>query len=95
MNLDCYALRVPRAAAALDCSTAKVWDMIARGKLAYVRDDGTTWVIANFSGEAPPREGRAPTINELLVESLSAVATKPMPEGVHQGRPRKRSVAAE
>jgi hypothetical protein len=68
--------------------------MIKAGRLLVVRDAGTTMVIANFPGTAPPREGRAPTIHELLVERMGKPSVKALPEGVHRGRPRLRPLDA-
>jgi hypothetical protein len=92
VTLDCIALRVPRAAKALDVSTATVWDRISKNELAHFRDHGVTSVIYDWPGQPPPREGRAPSIREYVNEKLiEAAAKRLMPEGVHRGRPPRKN----
>jgi hypothetical protein len=95
VSLDCITLRVPRAAKALDVSTATLWNRINANQIAHFRDNGITSVVYDWPGEPPPREGRAPSIREYINEKLIEAATKRlMPEGVHKGRPRVRPLAA-
>jgi hypothetical protein len=84
------ALRVSTAAKALDCSVATIWNIINRKELAALRQGGLTLVVQDWGENAPPREGRAPSIAELLREKvIKPDDRRRMPEGVHRGRPRK------
>jgi len=77
-------------------STATWWGRIKKGQIAHFRDGGRTKIIIDWPGEAPPREGRAPSYKEYIEERLANPQTpRALPEGVHRGRPRKRPVATE
>jgi hypothetical protein len=94
----CVSARVPHAFAAIGVSPATGWDKVAKNEIAHWRDNGITRVVIDWIGEPPPREGRAPSLREYVIERVIATAATPkrvMPEGVHRGRPRKRRVAAE
>jgi hypothetical protein len=88
------ALRVSSAAKVLDCSVATIWNIINRNELAALRQGGLTLVVQDWGPDTPPREGRAPSIAELLREKVIASEDKRrMPKGVHHGRPRRRPSA--
>jgi len=83
------ALRVSTAAKLLDCSVATIWNIINRKELAALRQGGLTLIVQDWGENPPPREGRAPSIAELLREKVLAPADKRrMPEGRHRGRQR-------
>jgi hypothetical protein len=91
----CVAVRVPKAAAVIDVSPATGWNMVNKNEVAHFRDNGITRVVVDWIGEPPPREGRAPSLREYVVERVAATAATPkraMPEGVHRGRPRLRQL---
>ena len=65
---------------------------------SYVKDDvlfnfkiqGKRYILIRWPGDAPAREGRAPSLEELILEQINDPAPlKTVPEGVHRGRPRK------
>ena len=68
---------------------------------SYVKDDvlfnfkiqGKRYILIRWPGDAPAREGRAPSLEELILEQINnPAALKAMPKGVHRGRPRKNPV---
>jgi hypothetical protein len=82
-------LRVSNAAKVFDWSVATIWNIINRNELAVLRKGGLTLVVQDWGADPPPREGRAPSIAELLREKVIAPDDKRrMPAGVHKGRPR-------
>jgi hypothetical protein len=82
-------------AKAMACCQATAWGIIGRGEVATFKIGGLTRVVESWGDDPPPRQGRPPSIEELLRER--ALGEKPpkrhMPEGVHRGRPRLRPPA--
>jgi len=72
------------------------WARIRENKIAFFRDTGLTRIIVRWPGEPPPREGRAPSYQEYVLENMAASQRpRAMPAGVHRGRPRKHPAAVE
>ena len=90
-------VRVPKFAEMMDASPAWGWGFVRAEKVATVKVDGLTRVVRSWGEDAPSREGRPPSVEELLREAV--VGPKPpkrvISGAVHRGRPRKSRIAAE
>jgi hypothetical protein len=67
------------------------------GEVATTRIGGRRFIVVNWGGKAPPRDGRPPSLAELIRENLVTPETplKAMPKGVHRGRPRKHPIRTD
>jgi hypothetical protein len=73
----------------MGASPAWAWGFVRDEKIASVRVEGLTLVVEDWGENAPPREGRPPSITELLIEGLTKKpAKRTIPNAVHRGRPR-------
>jgi hypothetical protein len=81
---------VPAASRLLQVCPATGWKLVARDQVAWFKIGDSTRIVVSWGDSVPPRQGRPPSIEELMCER--ALGERPpkrrMPEGVHRGRPR-------